>query len=489
VRAAVILIAGGMMLFFMVRHRLLSVNIFISRYVIYNSLTVLFVGGYLLAVGLAAQTLKWLGGSWDVFWSILFSFTAILALVIIFLSTGFRRKAQLFVNRHFYKHKYEFRDKWMETTERIGTGTSLESIQKALMEMIHQTLGAKEIVLYLLDPETREFYKAESTFSFRDIRIREDHPFIQKMNQERDPFLLNPGPENENSTQHPDDLAALLVETRAVLCTPLMAGPEIVGFLLQGEDLSGIPYGTDDFEILKAISTQAAGQIRNIRLSRELLTAKEAEAFHQVSTFFIHDLKNLISTLSLLVQNAEEHLSNPSFQQDAMRTLRTTVAKMNAMVSKLTLLSRGLKMHPHPVLLNDLLEQTVTILNGQISPRIVKRLEKIPPVLADGEQVQKVVLNLLLNAIEASPSEGSIHLQTREENDKVILTVTDQGCGMAPDFIRSSLFKPFQTTKPQGLGIGLFQCKKIIEAHGGWIEVESELGRGTTFRVLLPVAK
>ncbi|MBI5197010.1 MAG: PEP-CTERM system histidine kinase PrsK [Nitrospirae bacterium] len=470
--SAVTLLTGGLMSVFIVRHRLLGTDVFISRYVVYNSLTVLFVGGYLLVVGLAAQIIRWMGGSAAGFWIPAFSFAAILAVVIFLLSTGIRRKAQLFINRHFYKHKYEFRDKWLETTERLGAGTSVEGIQKTLVSMVRETLGAKETVLYLFEPESHEFVRTASTLPSAPSSIREDHPLTRRVRETTVPFFLQ-GDEQQG-------------HEGMVLCAPLVTGQDIIGFLLQGEDLSGHPYGTDDFQILQAISTQAAGQIKNIRLSRELLAAKETEAFHQVSSFFIHDLKNFVSTLSLLVQNAEEHMGDPLFQRDALRTLQTTVSKMNTLLTRLTFLSKGLEIHPKPVNLNDLVDQTLSILNGGISSRIDKEFEALSRISVDEEEVQKVILNLLLNAIEASPPEGRIRVRTRREDGAAIFSISDQGCGMSQEFISSSLFRPFRTTKSKGLGIGLFQCRKIVEAHGGRIEVESEEGKGSEFRVVLP---
>lgn len=487
VTSLIILISCGLALLSVVRHRLLDVDIFISRYVIYNSLTVLFVGAYLLIIGLVAQGIKLAGGSFDTFWSIIFTFTAILGMVVVLFSGSLRRKAQLFINRHFYKHKYEFRDKWMETTEKIGAKIDLSQIQKVIVELISQTMGVREVYLWLYEPVHREYHLAVSTVNpAGQIRLKEGHLLISYIKKYSAPFLINKV--EKDMHEFIEEVAPLIIATKAILCTPLIAGDgELIGFILQGEDISGEPYRKDDFDLLKAIASHAASRIKNILLTQEVIAAKEAETFHQVSSFFIHDLKNLVSTLSLLVQNAEDYLDNPSFQKDAMRILKTTVSKMNTMISNLTILSKGLRINLQPVNLNGLLEETLSTLNGQVSSRILRRLETLPPVLADGEQLRKVCLNLLLNAVEASSQEGDIEVRTSAKNGEVILTVTDHGCGMSHEFIQSSLFRPFRTTKSKGIGIGLFQCKKIVEAHKGRIEVESEEGKGSEFRVIFPV--
>ena len=487
ITSVVVLISSGLIMLTVVKNKLLDVDIFISRYIIYNSLSVLIVGAYLLTVGLVAQGIKMYGGAFNTFWSPLFVFVTMVALVVVVLSARLRRKAQLFINRHFYRHKYEFRDKWMETIEKIGAKGDLSQVQGALVEMISETMAVKEIYLWLYEPASCEYHLVTSTVSTAgQIRFKENHPVISYIKKYNTPFILRQ--DQDEVAVFSDEIAALIAATKAVLCTPLIAGGgDLIGFILQGEDISGEPYRKDDLDLLKAIASHAANRIKAISLTQELLTAREAEAFHQVSSFFIHDLKNLVSTLSLLSGNAEDHISNPLFQKDALQTLKGTVSKMNTMISNMTLLSKGLRINPAPLDINGIVDETLSTLNGQVSSRIVKNLERLPSVSADGEQLRKVFLNLLLNAIEATPSNKGIRIQTCTNSGEVILTVSDQGCGMSKEFISTSLFKPFRSSKLHGLGIGLFQCKKIVEAHGGRIEVESEERKGSEFRVILPV--
>src|SRR3990170_1296239 len=173
ITSIVVLISSGLVLLTVIKNKLLDVDIFISRYVIYNSLTVLIVGAYLLSVGLIAQGIKLAGGSFEKFWSGLFIFVALLGLVVVFLSARFRRKAQLFIVRHFYRSKYEFRDKWMETTVKIGAKSEISQIQKTIVEMISDTMGAQEVYLWLYEPAYHRYYLASSTIPvFGQLQIR-----------------------------------------------------------------------------------------------------------------------------------------------------------------------------------------------------------------------------------------------------------------------------------------------------------------------------
>ncbi|MEK6560540.1 MAG: XrtA/PEP-CTERM system histidine kinase PrsK, partial [Nitrospirota bacterium] len=496
VTSIVVLMSCVMMMFAVVRNRVFDVNIFVSRYIIYNSLTILFVGAYLLFVGIVAQGIKMTGGTYYTFWSIIFTFTAILILGVVVLSTRIRRKLQLFINRHFYRHKYEFRDKWVETIEKISVDSNLSQLQESLIELISDTMAVKEVFLWLHDPLNREFNLVRSTISkIGHIRLKEDHPLISRIKGHSGPFIMNKDDVESSCESNviknvSGDIIPILIATKTVLCTPLKVGHgELIGFIMQGEDISGEPYRKDDFDLLKAIASHAANRIRNINLMQELLTSKETEAFHQVSSFFIHDLKNYVSTLSLLSNNAEEHIGNPLFQQDALKTLKVIVSKMNGMISNLTALSKGIRISPACLNLNNLVEETLSALNGNVSGKVIINPGEIPSINADGEQLQKVLLNLLLNAIEATPKDNfdkKIEVHTFMKNGDVILSVSDHGCGMTPEFIKTSLFKPFSSSKSNGLGIGLFQCKKIVEAHSGCIEVNSEVGKGSEFRVILP---
>jgi signal transduction histidine kinase len=125
-------------------------------------------------------------------------------------------------------------------------------------------------------------------------------------------------------------------------------------------------------------------------------------------------------------------------------------------------------------------------LNGNAVILVVQDFGPLPKVPVDREHLHSVLTNLFLNARDALGQGGRIEVKTRQEDDWIVLQVADNGCGMTPEFVRNSLFRPFSTTKQNGLGIGLFQSKKIIEAHGGAMQVGSDAGKGTTFRIRLP---
>jgi signal transduction histidine kinase len=186
------------------------------------------------------------------------------------------------------------------------------------------------------------------------------------------------------------------------------------------------------------------------------------------------------------MQNLPLYFDNPQFRADALRVISETIEKIDEKCARLGSLRKKIEVRPEKVDLNELLARTIQEMRASLDGTVETDLNPVPPVLADRDQTRQVLANLLLNAREAAGKTGRIRVRTAARNGRVEIAVRDDGSGMTPDFITNSLFRPFQSTKKRGMGIGLFQCRMIVEAHRGRIEVESEPGKGSTFRVLLP---
>lgn len=481
IRSAVVIIATSMMAVFIAKHRLLDVDIFVSRYFVYNSVTVLAVGLYLIAVGLVTHGIRYFELPYGGFFSSVFIFISILFLVILLSAAALRRKAQLFINRHFYKHKYEFRDKWMETVEKITPQRSVKEVSDTFIELISETMFPSAIHLWVFDPVSKTFAHSGKGASPAGVeRLSPDSPFLSTAQERLSPFSAE---EVKGAPAH-----ELFSRTNTVLCSPLVAGTEVTGLLLLGNDRTGARYIQDDNELLKAVSTQAAVQIREIRLLEELTATKEMEAFSKMSSFIMHDLKNLTNSLSLISQNARHNMDNPEFQRDTIRTIDGTVTRMKSVIERLSNLPRELELKKQLMDAGELIEKSLMklALPAEKHIRLKKAIAPCPPVLIDPEAFEMVILNLILNAYEAIQDSGEISLSAFPDGGCVNLMVSDNGRGMTGEYVATSLFRPFKSTKRNGLGIGLYQCKSIVEAHGGSIEVKSSPGAGTSFSIKLP---
>ena len=488
--SSVILISSSIMALFIIRHRLMDVDIFISRYVIYNSMTIVIVGLYLLSVGIITQGIRYFNIPLNYFFATLFVFIAALFLVILLFSASLRRRIQLFINRHFYSHKYEFRDKWMESIERISTKGSADEVVKTFTEMISETMEPRRIYLWLYDTASQNYLSVNEGLAEECKRINQNHPLTKIIRGIKEPFLINDPAHKVVSAEEYKVIESLASKTAAVLCSPLIADDEVIGFILQGKDITGESYGHDDFQLLKALTTQAAVQIKNIRLVNDLMTAKEVEAFGRMSSFIMHDLKNLTNSLSLVSQNARYNLNNPEFQKDAIKTIDSTVNRMKRLIGKLSATAnRGIEINKERVDIKSQIDSAIKRLaltkNKNIA--VINEINSIPQISVDSDAIEMVFFNLISNAYEAIGKDGRITVQASLSDGKVCIAVSDNGAGMSKEFMERELFKPFKTTKKSGFGIGLFQCKAIVEAHGGSIEVESEVGKGTVFAIRLPI--
>jgi putative PEP-CTERM system histidine kinase len=271
-------------------------------------------------------------------------------------------------------------------------------------------------------------------------------------------------------------------------CVPLRSGEQSLGVLVLADRVNGAEYTGEQLQLLRCIADQMASLLLNLRLANELARSGEMEAFRTMSAFFVHDLKNAAASLNLMLKNLPVHFDDPEFREDALRGIGNTARRIDETIGRLTALRQRPDFKPVETDLNQIVSEALDNLDGMPHVELTKELQPLPRVLADREQIQSVVTNLLLNARDALGPGGRIRVRTEHlVGDSIVLSVADNGCGMSAAFLKDCLFRPFQSTKKKGLGIGMFQARMIVEAHRGAIRVESETGKGSTFRVSLPV--
>jgi hypothetical protein len=278
-----------------------------------------------------------------------------------------------------------------------------------------------------------------------------------------------------------------LMTAGAALCFPIRAQGGLTAFVALGRPLHGGTYGTDDCDLLRGISHHVGVLLSHARLAEERQASTELEALHRFSVFCLHDLKNLAARLSLVAQNAERHGQDPAFQESAMRTVTDTATKMTALMSKLTRASvkPTLAVAPESLDIPALIEEIVAPMRGEERVRLHVAGVMVQPVIAVRDQIHQVLLNVILNAKQAIGQEGDISIGIEESGGSLVVTVDDTGCGI-PSSMLESLFQPSQSSRPGGLGVGLYQCKQIVEAHRGMIQILSQQGQGTQVRIELP---
>jgi putative PEP-CTERM system histidine kinase len=272
------------------------------------------------------------------------------------------------------------------------------------------------------------------------------------------------------------------------LCVPLRSGDRILGVLVLADRINAAVYTVEELELLKCVADQMTSVLMNHRLAAEVAHSRELEAFRTMSLFFVHDLKNAATSLNLMLRNLPVHFNDPAFREDALRGIGNSARRIDDMIARLSALRDRPTLSPAKADLNEVVSDALDRVSVIPNVELTREFQPLPGILLDRERIQNVVTNLVLNAQDALEERGRIEVRTEHRDGRVVLSVSDNGCGMEEAFVKNSLFRPFQSTKKKGLGIGLFQSRAIVQAHGGAIHVQSELGKGTTFLISLPVA-
>lgn len=483
-RAPVLLVSSGFMAFGIFRHRLLHTHVRVSRHIIYQSMTVLLVGVYLLLVGLLAGAFQYWGVSPHYFVTVLALFLGAMGLGTVLLSEKLRSRIRRYISTHFFRNKYDYRVEWLRVTEELTSRITLKELVTPIVDIFATTPEASRISLWIRDPARRCFsLQGGRNVPAKLEPIKEDNSLVTVLQNTGEPLSKENGSKGKLPRDAWSENSELCRKLGAEVWVPLKGGEELVGLVSLGPMLSGDRYTAEDYDLLKTLGRQAGAVILNALLSQAMVERKEMEAFHKLSSFVLHDMKNFVSSLSMVVQNAAHHLDNPDYRREAFRSVEKTVENMGALVARLSSGRLDLALHREETDLNLVAEEALSELtiNGSNDLKLTADLHPLPPVKVDRQQVHKVIRNLCLNALEATGRGGSVSIRTWVEDGWVNLAVTDDGPGMERDFIEGRLFRPFQTTKGKGLGLGLYHCKTIMEAHEGQIEVDSEVDKGTTF--------
>jgi putative PEP-CTERM system histidine kinase len=485
-------IGCAMMTIGYLRNGIAEIDVYPSRSILQGTVTDLLAGGYFFVIGLLAQFIALLGGAGNIKTQAFLVLVGIAVLAVLLLSERLRQKIQFFVSRHFKRPQHDFRKVWLLFTQRISGILDREAVCSIAAKQISETLNVLSVTIWRVDEqEERLVFGASTALTARDVAGENSWLSLESATPPADRKISQPFNLEDVKEEWAGNLKRVSASQFRTggnrICLPLSAGDRWLGCAILADRVNGLPYTVEELDLLKCIGDQIAACLLNLRLTNELMLAKELEAFQTMSAFFVHDLKNVTSTLSLTLQNLPVHFDDPQFREDALRGIANTVSRINMHIGRLSVLRNKLELKPIESDLNQLVIETLENLDGMPGVELVKEFHPLPKVVVDREQLQNVVTNLLINAREAVGTDGQIRVQTSQREGRAVLSVADNGCGMSPDFLRNSLFRPFQTTKKKGLGIGMFQSRMIVEAHQGNIEVESEPGKGTKFGVFLPL--
>lgn len=474
------------------RDPLWSPEIFISRRVIFHTTTLLVSGIYLVVMGAAGYYVREFGGNWGLVAQAIFLFITILALALVVSSRRIRARLTVFVNKHFYPYKYDYREEWLRFIRTLSASSEENELYHNTIKSIAQIIESPGGMLWLR--QNNGFFVCVDTWEMEHInyhepaetslpKFMEEHEFVISV----DEFMERPEVYNRLGYL---ELPEWVKSVQPWLIVPLIYNDLLIGYVvLDHVAARKNTFNWEDSDLLKTAARQVAAFLEQMNAAKALAEAKQFESFNKVSTYIIHDIKNLIAQLSLISSNAEKHMDNPLFVEDVFKTINNSVTKMNKMMEVLS--GKSATSNTSKVNIISVLEELVH--NRQIAgakPVPILGCESASfYVKADKNQLLAILGHLVQNAQDATENDGKITISQKRSTEGVVIEIEDTGSGMSKNFIKNNLFKPFKTTKgSKGMGIGVYESREIILAIGGKIEVSSEVNVGTCFKLTIPAA-
>jgi putative PEP-CTERM system histidine kinase len=460
------------------RNRRWLVDIRVSRNVIFHSSTLLISGIFLLAIGVAGEVLRDIGVTWGPVLEIALVFGALVFVAVAFTSGRARSELRVFLIQNFFRSRYDYRKVWLSFIGTLSNPSfSGEQLSVRVIRAVADTVDSPAGSLWLSDGDDTAFSPVASW-----NLPRGGEPVAPEFARafREGQWILEFG--NPGGAAIPPSLTAI---QRIWLAVPLSHLGRLLGFILLTEPRAAIPLNWENYDLLRMVSRQVASYLAEEQAARALVEARHLQAYSQRFAFVVHDIKNVVSQLSMMLANGERHADDPEFQRDVLETVRHSVASMNKMLAQLRA--------------NRDAEATETVVPAVVVEELLKawRPKKQLDIHfhSDGtaararigrDQLDSTLRHLLDNAVEVSGAGAEISIEARQAADKIVIDIRDTGGGMSADFIANQLFQPFRSTKSEGYGIGAYQARELIRAAHGDLLVLSEIGRGTIMRIVLP---
>jgi putative PEP-CTERM system histidine kinase len=468
------------------RSRDWTTKIRLSQRAAFHSATLLMAGIYLLFMASVGYYVRYFGGDWGRALQLALVFAAILGLGVLVVSGSIRAKLRVLVGKHFYRYRYDYREEWLRFTQTLSAQHSPQALGQQVIRGLAAMVESPAGGLWLHEAG-QESYRQTARWNIpaSDALEMPDAPLVDFLKSSGwvinlEEYRCYPGRYGE--LEIPPWLSDL---PNAWLVVPLMVGNQMNGFVVLASARTQIDVNWEVNDLLRTAGCQAAGFLANMQATEALLEARKFDAFNRMSAFVVHDLKNIVTQLALMLKNAERHRDNPEFQQDMLMTVEHSVERMRQLMMQL----REGATPPGTacgVNLPDVIER-IRKEKADQGRSVELQLQDKLATRGHADRLERVIGHLVQNALDATDPAGRVGVTLERRGDRAVLQVSDTGHGMSPEFIRERLFKPFQSTKPAGMGIGAYESAQYIRELGGEMLVDSEPGKGTRITVVLPL--
>lgn len=457
----------------------------LSRALTLQSLSLAAIALYVVVLAAAAVVVELVAGPYARVVEIGGVFFMAVSALVLLPSQRVRALWKVQVAKHFFQHRYDYRTEWMRFGDTIGRpGDNALPLGERVAKAVADITDSPAAVLMLRADDGALAFETHWNWpgEMPDGAVV-PAPLAALIEQSGWIIDIDRPPGGAGEVSAP---GWMTVDRRAWALVPLIHFGRLIGAILLARPPIDRRLDWEDFDMLRAAGRQAASYLREAQGQQALDDAQRFEEFNRRFAFIIHDVKNLVSQLSLLARNAERHADNPDFRADMVLTLKESVGKMNDMLARLSQHNKGRAEEPRPMALREVAEQVARTRSRQ---HAILVSGDAPPVLADPARVEQIVIHLLQNAIDASGPDSPVELRLSADEGGALLDVIDRGRGMTAEFVRRELFKPFSSSKAGGFGIGAFEARALAQAMDGRIDVESKPGLGSRFTLRLPLAR
>jgi len=495
VRGAIVACAVPLLVLSVRRNPQWSLDIFVSRQVVFYTTTFVAAGVYLVVMALAGYVIRDLGGTWGGVGQILFFAGAAAVLAFLMASSALRRQAAVFISKHFYSNKYDYRIEWLRFIDTLSS--TQDDIRRTTIRAVAQIFDSPGGLLFVSNESARQFVPVaawpldlEAVAGLQAVDAGSE--LVQFISSRQWIVDLQEYRRSPDFYQNMELPAWLPRHPTLRIISPLLEQDRLFGFFVLYDPPPPFDLTYEDRDLLKTVGRHVATQLAQHEADRKLAESRQFEAYSRLTAFMMHDLKNSVAQLGLIVTNAERHKRNPDFVDDVIGTIANTVERMTRLIEQLRDPPRGSRLQT--IRLDELVAHAITrcSLRSPV-PTYTRALDvsgygQPVCVQADPERLAAVLDHVLRNAQDATP-EGSIKVELAVSGAEAILVVRDTGKGMDAEFVRERLFRPFDSTKgSKGMGIGAYQTREYVQSIGGHVEVQSSPGQGTTFSITLPLA-
>lgn len=452
----------------------------------FHTTALLGAGIYLMFLSGVGYYVRYFGGEWGRALQQGLVFLGLVALVVLAFSGSARASLRVMLGKHFFHYRFDYREEWLKFTHTLSSRDASQEVGQQIVRGLADMLESPAGELWTRS-QGEDSFTQTARWNLAPTQAREDisSPFCQFI--ERNGWVIN----LDEYRDHPQRYGQLTLPpwlsemAHAWLVIPLMIEEALIGFCVLTCARTRMDVNWEVNDLLKTAGQQAAGFLTQMQATEALLEARKFEAFNRMSAFVVHDLKNIITQLTLMVKNAKRLGDNPEFQKDMLMTVENSLDRMRSLL--LQLRQGATPSGPaFGVNLVALIERMAAQNASRNQPFETQWSE---PLKARGheERLERVLGHMVQNAIDATESGGRVWVQLERSGAEARIIVGDTGNGMSASFIQNRLFKPFQTTKPTGMGIGAYESLQYVRDLGGSIEVESTEGKGTVVTLLLPL--